>query len=248
MSIDRTERFDEARQIVPDFGRMLHLPHEPNCDRDDLVATHEEASAIFFSDRALVEEKLDGSQVGVASAGDGSPPIVRNKNHILVKGYGRKGTNAKAQYAPLWNWVYEHAKQFAALKGYFSEVVGVYGEWLYAQHTIPYDFAPDDFIAYQIYRPSLGAILDPEITREALAQAGFFTPHLLATHVSHYDQLAALTCEISSWSLVERREGVVVKIGDGERLVSQFKMRRFDFQPREGFNDEPMRRRHRPTL
>jgi len=129
-----------------------------------------EADVIFRSPRVLIEEKLDGSQVAVASAGDGSAPWIRSKNHVLVKGYGRKGTNAKAQYAPLWNWVYEHAAEFAAPTALLGEVVGVYGEWLYAEHTLCYDLAPDDFIAYQIYRPSLGDFLDPLLARSALSQ------------------------------------------------------------------------------
>lgn len=252
------ERFDSAREVLPEFGRMLHLPHKPNCDRDDLVATEDEASIIFrtgawmgiskrtlerLQPSVLVEEKLDGSQVGVASAGDGEVPIIRNKNHILVKGYGRKNTNAKRQYAPLWNWVYEHANEFAALTALCGELVGVYGEWLYAEHTLRYDLAPADFVAYQIYQPSLGAFVDAYRTRELLGAAGFAQPDLLATRVDSYAQLEALTQEPSRWSSRDLREGIVVKVSDGERLVVQFKMRRGDFKPREDFNDSAMIRR-----
>lgn len=243
-----SDRFDSAREVLPEFGRMLHLPHEPNCDRDDLVATEADASVIFRAGRecglgVLVEEKLDGSQVGVASAGDGEVPIIRNKNHILVKGYGRKLTNAKKQYAPLWNWVYDRAASFAALTALCGELVGVYGEWLYAEHTLRYDLAPDDFVAYQIYQPSLGAFVDAYRARELLGAAGFAQPELLATRVDGYAQLAALAREPSRWSSRDRREGVVVKVSDGERLVAQFKMRRGDFRPREDFNDSPLIRR-----
>lgn len=239
---------------------MLHLPYKPNCDRDDLVATESEASILFrrgawlgISQRTLerlqpsvlVEEKLDGSQVGVASAGDGEVPIVRNKNHILVKGYGRKNTNAKRQYAPLWNWVYEHADRFAALTEACGELCGVYGEWLYAEHTLRYNLAPDDFIAYQIYQPSLGAFVDAYRTRDLLGAAGFAQPELLATNVASYAQLEAFTQEPSRWSTRDLREGVVVKVSDGERLIAQFKMRRGDFKPREDFNDSSLVRRGR---
>lgn len=238
-------RFDDERASLPEFGRMLHLPHKPNCDRDDLIATEADVSVLRDANLSvLVEEKLDGSQVGIAWGGDAeAPPIIRNKNHILVKGYGRKNTNAKRQYAPLWNWVYEHADNFAALAAFFGEVVGVYGEWLYAQHTLRYDLAPGDFVAYQIFQPSLGGHVDAYRTREALSAAGFAQPELLATSAIGYEQLEALAQEPSVWSSLDRREGVVVKVSDGERLVAQFKMRRGDFRPREDFNEGALVRR-----
>lgn len=240
------DRFSDAREILPEFGRMLHLPFEPNCDRDDLVATLEEAEVIFSKTATcVIEEKIDGSQVGLSSAGDGNPPIVRNKNHILVKGYGRKNTNAKTQYAPLWNWVYEHADCFRELTALLGEPVGVYGEWIYAEHTLRYDLAPDDFIAYQIHQQGFG-IIDPVFARNAIQDAGFHVPPLLLP-TAHFDYtfLKSLTLQPSPWSSRDLREGVVVKVGDGERLVAQFKMRRGSFKPREDFNYTPLRRRAR---
>lgn len=247
----RGSRFDNAREVLPDFGRMLHLPYNPNCDRDDLVATEAEASVIFRTSEpdsslsVLVEEKLDGSQVGVAWAGDSEAPVIRNKNHILVKGYSRKDTNAKRQYAPFWTWVYEHAGCFVALTAMCGELVGVYGEWLYAEHTLHYDSAPADFVAYQIYQPSLGAFVDAYRTWDLLGAAGFAQPTVLATHVDSYAQLEALAQAPSCLSSCDQREGVVVKVSDGTRLVVQFKMRRADFKPREDFNDSPLVRRGR---
>lgn len=239
------DRIDDALRVLPDFGRMLHLPHQPNCDRDDLVATEEAASAIFRThDICVVEEKIDGSQVGLALP-EGGVPFVRNKNHVLNKGYGRKRTNAKMQYAPLWNWVTEHAGCFDFLEGYFGETVGVYGEWIYAEHTLRYDLAPADFVAYQIYSPGLSDFVDPYEARAALGEAGFVLPPLLGVRVSSYEDLVALANQPSPWSSRDVREGVVVKYGDGERLLGQFKMRRASFRPREDFNDSPLVRRGR---
>ena len=182
--------------------------------------------------------------MAIASDGDGSPPIIRNKNHVLVKGYGRKSTPAKAQYAPLWNWVYEHAVCFSELRQQWSASVGVYGEWIYAEHTLRYDLAPSDFIAYEVYVPGKGFV-NARLARASLEEAGFLIPDLHTNSVRSYAQLEALTQLASPWSSCDRREGVMVKVSEGEVLLHRFKMRREDFRPREDFNDGPIRRNRR---
>lgn len=251
-----TSRFDAAWELLPDFGRIKHLPHKPNTDRDDLVATVEEALAIFGlrgdvrGPSVLVEEKVDGSQVAINYSGD--VPIVRNKNHVLVKGYGRKHTPAKAQYAPLWNWAYERQREFAELARVLDEPPSIYGEWLYAEHTLKYDLAPADFIAYEIFLPSRKTFMHPAVARVALEKSGFFVPEFLVwplctTKAAGYEALEALTLQPSRWSTRDKREGVMVKVYDVVTdTITRFKMRRADFKPREDFNDTPLRRRVQP--
>ncbi len=247
MTIHR-HRFDDAWAVLPDFGRIQHLPYLPNTDRDDLVATAEEAAIIFDpSLDVTIEEKVDGSQIGIASDGDGEPPLIRNKNHVLVKGYGRKNTPAKAQYAPLWNWVYENAKCFENLREQWQQPASVYGEWIYAEHTLSYDLAPSDFIAYNVFLPEEQRFVSPFLARNSLHEAGFTIPALLGNSVTSYAQLEALTKAHSMWSNTSLREGVIVKVSStpigAPALTHQFKMRRSDFKPREDFNDTPLRRR-----
>lgn len=240
-------RFDDAWSIFPDLGRIQHLPWKPNTDRGDLVASDAEASVIFDSSlEVVVEDKVDGSQVAMYIGEDGVP-VVRNKNHVLVKGYGRKGTPAKAQYAPLWNWAYENADKFEKLYAMKGEIVGVYGEWVYAEHTVKLDLAPDDFIAYEIFAPSEGCHINATRARADLYLAGFSIPDLLlgAPTGLAYKALEDLTREAHPWSSVDRREGVMVKVGKNGEMLHRFKMRRADFKPREDFNDTPLRRRCR---
>ncbi len=240
-------RFDNAWSIFPDMGRIQHLPWKPNTDRGDLVATYAEAAVIFDpSLEVVVEDKVDGSQVAMYMGEDGVP-VVRNKNHVLVKGYGRKGTPAKAQYAPLWNWAYEHADCFEKLYEMMGEVVGVYGEWVYAEHTIKLDLAPDDFIAYEIFVPSEGCHISAMRARGNLYMAGFSIPNLLLGNPTGlaYEALEKMTLEQHPWSSVDHREGVMVKVSKNGEMLHRFKMRREDFKPREDFNDTPLRRRGR---
>lgn len=234
--------FEKERGLLPELPRIQHLPYKPNTDRDDLVATEAEARVIF--DGAIAEEKIDGSQVGILFDGNGEP-IIRNKNHVLRKGYGCKGTPAKDQYAPLFNWTYAHRDEFAALAFAMDMRVAVYGEWLYAEHTICYDLAPDDFIAHGLRDVDAGRHVATLRARAALAEAGFSLPVLLATEVASYERLTALTLMPAAWSTRDQREGVVVKVDDGEWVTHLFKMRRATFKSREDFNVTPLRRRGR---
>ena len=108
--------------------------------------------------------------------------------------------------------------------------------------TLKYDLAPDDFIAYETYVPSVG-FLDSDTARAALSNAGFNLPVLLGETVTSYEQLEILTLEQDTWSSQDQREGVLVKISDGTKNLLRFKMRRSSFKPREDFNDTPLRRR-----
>ena len=65
-----------------------------------------------FHRELTVEEKIDGACVGIRHTGD--EPIIRNREHILRKGY-LKDTPAKMQFRPLWGYYYEHRENFAAL-------------------------------------------------------------------------------------------------------------------------------------
>ena len=95
--------FEAEKRLLPDFGRTPHLPWNPNGTPDDVIASETEAKVIFSHQRVLVEEKIDGSCVGIHHTG--KEPIIRNRTHILRKGY-EKDTTAKLQFRPLWGWYY----------------------------------------------------------------------------------------------------------------------------------------------
>lgn len=125
------------KELLPQFPRTAHLPHKPNTDKLDKVAREKEA-AVVFAEYINVEEKIDGSSCGMTIQ-DGNP-VVRNRDHILRKGFHKKGSAAKEQFGPVWNWFYAHKGCFEKLAalGPFS----VYGEWCLARHGIAYTSLP----------------------------------------------------------------------------------------------------------
>ena len=213
----------DERDILPDYPRTRHLPWNPNATRDDLVASEEDCRIIFESDRVQVTEKVDGANCGMAPG-----PIIRNRNHILRKGYTAR-TAAKKQFAPIWNWYYENISLFEELAR-LAPNTSVFGEWLLACHSVEYDRLPDYFIAYDLYDYASKRFVDPFEARSVLVAAGFaVVPELHVGKVRRPEQLQAYLDEPSPYSSTERREGVYLKVGDGRWVTHRFKMVRSDF-------------------
>jgi len=213
-------------KYLPDFPRTRHLPFNPNAKRDDLIASEEECRIIFESEYVYVEEKVDGANSGF-TIHEGEP-VIRNRNHILRKGYSSGRTAGKMQFAPAWNFFYENRGKFEDLFEMLESEVGVFGEWLYLVHGIRYTKLPAYFMVFDLWNPE-GYWIDTERVREACDLAGFhLTPLLHKGPVPSYEFLAKL-CQEQSPYCDGRREGVYVKVCDGDRVIHRFKMVRHDF-------------------
>lgn len=216
----------QLSMLLPDYPRTLHLPHNPNAQRDDLVASEKEAKVIFTSKYTYVEEKVDGANCAIMVRK--GHPVIRNRNHVLGKGFTAK-TPAKMQFSGIWNWYYENAALFEKVNELAGTEVGVYGEWLVALHGIRYDKLPSVFLPFDLYDVEREYYMDPGESRKILEQAGFnLVPLLWQGPVKSYEQLEAF-CQETSPFASERREGVYVKVSDGKKVVERFKMVRTDF-------------------
>jgi atypical dual specificity phosphatase len=225
---------------LPDYPRTMHLPHKPNTVRGDLIASSEEAALIFTSPRIVVEEKVDGANCAMMLM-DGQA-IVRNRNHILRKGYS-KGTPAKMQFSSIWGWFYDNKEKFIKLNELMGYEAGVYGEWMYAIHGIAYDKLPNYFITYDVFDPDKGEWVDSLIARNALSEAGFNVVNLISQEpVASYEQLESWCESPSFYSTGERIEGLYIKVSDGHYINGRFKMVRNDFVQGALWNEKKLTR------
>ena len=222
--------FANEKKLLPDFGRTPHLPWRVNGTGDDVVAGVFEATSIFKGP-VLVEEKIDGACVGIRHTG--KVPLIRNREHILRKGY-LKDTPAKIQFRSVWGWYYDHKAQFEALNDLLGFDASVYGEWLYAAHTLHYTRLPSLFIAHTVYDPEHGRFVDGTRARRALQDAGFHIPRLLAESVPSVETLYPFMDLQSEWGK-DKVEGVYIKVSDGEQITHRFKMVRPDFRQDDGW-------------
>jgi ATP-dependent RNA circularization protein (DNA/RNA ligase family) len=229
--------YAQEKKLLPAYPKTQHLPWKPNTTRDDAVALEDEAKVIFETP-VIVEEKVDGASVGIHFTTEN--PIVRNRDHILNKGYVKKETTAKLQFRPLWTWVYEHKDRFKKLAGHGD--YSVYGEWMLAQHGILYDKLPSWLIAYDLYDCAKHKFVGPSKSRELLASCGFEVVPLLANGmIENYEQLEELTKTTSRYtdSLIE---GVYVRTETDGWLDKRFKMVRTDFVRGELWDNEEFKK------
>jgi hypothetical protein len=106
----------------------------------------------------VVEEKLDGANSGISLDSDQRLRL-QSRGHVLT------GGPRERQFDLFKRWASAHA---AALEQACSNGLTIYGEWLYAKHTIFYDALPHYFLEFDI-RDSAGAFWSTARRREHLA-------------------------------------------------------------------------------
>lgn len=219
--------------LLPEFPRTKHLPIEPNAERDDLIASEEDLLELEKEDLVFVEEKIDGANSAITEM-EGYP-IIRNRNHILNKSYAAK-TPAKLQFAPIWNWYYANANKFLKASKLLGFMPSIFGEWMYAQHSVFYDKLPDLFIAFDIFDPENNKFLDSKFVHNELNECGFKTVPLLHQGKVNRNLLLKLRDGPSLFSSVEPREGIYIKVVRDGYVFKRYKMVRNNFIQGEHWN------------
>jgi ATP-dependent RNA circularization protein (DNA/RNA ligase family) len=123
---------------------MYKYPRTPHIEGSRLQPGDEDLDSVPFSVIAsqyvAVEEKVDGANAAISFSPDGQM-LLQSRGHYLTGGEREKHFNLFKQ------WAYSHA-------GTFWEVLGdryiLYGEWLYAKHTVFYDSLPHYFLEFDV--------------------------------------------------------------------------------------------------
>jgi len=126
------------------FFRFPHTPHlawlgEGQPRDDKVLAPHEIAS--LLAGEIVVEEKIDGANVGLSVSADGDI-VAQNRGGYLAR------SHCHDQFRPLWPWLDRHGD---ALFDALGESLVLFGEWCYACHSVPYDRLPDWFLCFDVY-------------------------------------------------------------------------------------------------
>lgn len=233
------KNFAKEKLILPEYPRTKHINFKANAKRDDLISTEKESVVLFTSPYVYIQEKVDGASVGMTRfAGE---PLIRNRNHILRKGYVKK-TPAKEQFLPIWTWYYKNEHKFVELEKIAGQV-SVYGDWCVAQHGLEYNLLPDWLITYDLFDCNIGRFIDPKKTKEFLIQAGFsVVPELHVGTLDSYETLEKLANQPSPFTTLGHREGLYVKVSDGNWVTHRFKMVREGFEQGSLWSDKKIKK------
>jgi len=190
-------------------------------------------SPIDFPLECFVQEKVDGANMGI-SWKDG--PILRNRNHILKKGYIDKDTPAKLQFRPAWNWLHKHEDDIKLISELCYSPITIYGEWMFAKHSIYYDKLPDLFLAYDIWSVEDREFLSPDVVSELLDKTSISYIRSKKMILNSIKEVIFLS-EFESEYRDGVREGIVIKTSNGRFVDRCFKVVNNQFERRQDFNE-----------
>lgn len=179
---------------------LFRIPHQQIKISDKRYLNAGELNRLFKGTVHL-EEKLDGSQMGISFKG-GKPYVQTRNSHLLEN-------DKRVAFKGAWNWVWAHIDQIERLQGFT-----VFGEWLYIQHNLHYDQLPSFFIAFDVWDNKQGKYLDLSNKSKFIADLGFQkSPVLKSGHLNPDLVFKMLTGNHyhSNYSSIERIEGGVVK-------------------------------------
>jgi hypothetical protein len=169
-----------SRDEFVKYPRTPHLFGSKGTDDDKHLGQAE--SARFVADPSLiVEEKLDGTNVGIHFTGEGAL-VLQCRGHLITEGMHPQ---------------YDLFKQWAAVKRpVLEERLGdqliLFGEWVYARHTVYYRRLPHYFFEFDIYDKRTGAFLSLERRLTLMEGAGVPTVPVLHAGATRRERLEAL--------------------------------------------------------
>lgn len=162
------------------YPRTPHLFGSRGTDDDKHLSDRD--STDFVSDPSLVvEEKLDGTNVGIHFRAAGRM-VLQCRGHEITSGM-------HAQYDLFKQWT---TGKRPVLEAMLENQYILFGEWLYARHSVHYRGLPHYFFEFDIWDKQGAYFLDLETRLLMLDGTGVFTVPVLHRGAATQDELRAL--------------------------------------------------------
>ncbi len=229
---------------------LLKYPRTRHLEGSRLQPGDEDLDSVPYTEVAgrflVVEEKLDGANAALSFDAEGRLWL-QSRGHFLVGGYRERHFDLFKQ------WAHAHARTLWTLLG---DRYVVYGEWLYAKHTVFYDALPHYFLEFDVLDRRTGDFLSTA-RRQALftgspvtsvpvlwrggapgleTLVGLVGPSLYKS-LHWRERLDAATAERGldvarvrrETDALDAMEGLYLKVEEGERVVGRYKWVRASF-------------------
>lgn len=229
---------------------MLKFPRTQHLEGSRLQTGDEDLAQVRFADltgrHLVIKEKIDGANAGLRFDAEGRVWL-QSRGHFLTGGYRERHFDAFKQ----WAAARSHAL-FPALTTRYA----LYGEWVYAKHTIFYDLLPHYFLCFGVLDTQEGYFLDAPGSRDLLDGLPVVAvPALHEGTLDRLDDLLALIgpsryksdqwrdnlrAETERWGLnvptavretdpSDLMEGLYITAEEGGRVVERYKWVRHGF-------------------
>lgn len=121
---------------------MLRIPFDKDQRKIKRYAIEKDLKDLL-SCEVVIDEKFDGSIVSFAREGKNIVTYGR-RNEIMRNGILKDRNKA---YRHLDNWYWEHEENLRRIPNGYT----IFGEWLYAKHTVFYNKLPDYWLLFDIF-------------------------------------------------------------------------------------------------
>jgi len=218
-----------SRDSFIKYPRTPHLFGSKGTD-DDRHMSAKDSAAFIANPSLIAEEKLDGTNVGIHFT-DAGRMVLQCRGHEITEGM-------HPQYDLFKQWV---AVKRPVLEGMLAARFILFGEWLYAKHSVFYRALPHYFFEFDIYDKEEGCFLSLERRLEMLAGTGVHTVPVVHTGAAKHDQLLSLITESAfdsefhnplTGEVDARMEGVYLRIEAEGKATGRAKMVRPEFVER----------------
>lgn len=229
---------------------MNKYPRTPHLAGSCLQPGDDDDGQVPFAEirgrHVVVEEKLDGANAGISFTADGEVRL-QSRGHYL------EGGSRERQFALFKSWA---ATVAPLLWPVLRDRYVLYGEWLYAKHTVYYDALPHYFCEFDVLDRETGEFLSTPRRAELLEATPVVSVPVLQTgRFDDADQLTSLvgpsTVRTPHWrgalavtaresgvapelaasqtDAADEMEGLYVKVEEGDKVVGRLKWVRPDF-------------------
>lgn len=203
------------------FFRFPRTPHlawlGEDSPRDDKLLTEMEAAQLL-SGEVVIEEKLDGANLGFSIV-DNGVLRVQNRGQYLHPPF-------TGQFSRLSSWLVVHQELLVSHLGHGRIL---FGEWCAARHSISYTSLPDLFVAFDLYDIKAGRFWSIRRRNALAVELGI---HGVSSLLVGKTTLNTLTCLLSSQSSAFTKgplEGLIIRSEDSEWSIGRAKLVRSEF-------------------
>ena len=169
-----------SRDDFVKYPRTPHLFGSTGTD-DDKHLGRRESERLIADGSLIVEEKLDGTNVGIHFTSAGRM-VLQCRGHEITEGM-------HPQYDLFKQWT---SVKRAMLEAMLGARFILYGEWLYAKHSVHYRALPHYFFEFDVFDKDAGRFLDLAARLRLLKGTGLQTVPVVHRGAASIEELRGL--------------------------------------------------------
>jgi ATP-dependent RNA circularization protein (DNA/RNA ligase family) len=206
---------------MSEFFRFPHTPHltwlASGSPREDKVLSPEVVEQML-AEEVVIEEKLDGANLGFSIGTDGSL-LVQNRGQYLLPPFS-------GQFAQLGKWIDAHQDR---LFDGLTESLMVFGEWCAARHSLDYDQLPDWWLIFDVYERKAKRFWSTSRRNAWATELGVSKVPCIFKGRINMTRLVAEVADTASRFRIGKAEGIIIRREGAMWLENRAKLVRSDF-------------------